>query len=190
MVLFFEHKQRYNEFILLKPTLERYNVKITDEMLTMALGSWKEKEWVKVTRSEQGLAAKIMPSKAADVYKTVLHYLGATTLTINAHLMEVCSDSDPTDDTPMVMGWKWLTYEKDEQREHKQPESAQPLSPVIHNNITVSPVINNAVSIPNPDNGPSTSATLAAWFGGFGQWIAAAIGAGALYVAYLAFLKD
>ena len=191
-MLYFEHKLNYNKLILMKPALQRYNVKIADDLLPMALNSWKDREWIQVYRGEDGLAAKIMPSKAGEVYKAVLSFLGATSLTINVQLMEIMSDANPTDETPMLEGWKWLTFESNASAKNIPPSVAHTAQPVIHNNITVSPIFNNSNNLPQRDDSETTrlakSGVRAGWFGAWGGWLALIVGAVAAYFAYLEFV--
>jgi hypothetical protein len=193
IMLYFEYKLRYNELISLKPALQRYHVAIDDDLLPMALASWKDREWVKVYRDEDGLAAKIMPQKAGEVYKTVLEFLGATSLKINTQLMEIISDADPTHDTPMIEGWKWLTLERKVQAKVPQADAERPTAPIVHNNITVSPIFNNNNNLLPTDDAEikrlEKSGVRAGWFSAWAGWLALVVGVVAAYLAYLQFVK-
>ncbi|MBX7481356.1 hypothetical protein [Qipengyuania qiaonensis] len=148
-ILLLEHVTGSNRYQPVKELNERYNAKIPPDLLNDAFIHWQKKGFAKIYRTGTPLSARLRRDSYGDAYEEVLSIIGATSLRVTPDLREIFSDVDPNEDLPLPDGWKWFTWEKEENR--SQPNEQAPSSPIsiVNNFSPVNNVQSDRKSVPN-----------------------------------------
>jgi hypothetical protein len=94
-----------------------YHSQIPRHLLEPAFQSWVNYGLAKADRSGGAPKFRLRRDKFAEAYRRVLELYEASAISIYPDTREILSDVSPTNDFPMKDGWKWLTYESDENPE-------------------------------------------------------------------------
>lgn len=146
----------------------KYNLKIPGTLLSASLEPWEEQGILSVSRHSDGISAQVRKSKYGAALSTLMQLLGATTFEINWTKEEILHDSLQDADWPGLPGWKQYQLARDAKTE---PSLAPSPAPVV--NVHVQPHMTQNVTLSDPNAGSAK----AAWFGGWGTWIAALVAA-------------
>ncbi len=113
-ILLLESRIQPSKYFPVVRTFEEYNVRVSRDLAEAAFDPWFKNGWAKRYRDGAVVCAKLKQDAYGEAYKTVLEYLGATSLTVHPDQREIMADVRPSKDTPSREGWKWFQFEQDE----------------------------------------------------------------------------
>ena len=113
--LLMEYEADPSAYVDLSTLHGKYHLKFPESWLESLVSEWEDFGWLNVLRTHEGTSASIKRTRYSAVLKRIMSWLSASSLTIDPRKEEVLSDVSPTVATPAPAGWKWFTFESDEQ---------------------------------------------------------------------------
>lgn len=127
IALVIDYHRSPNDIPDLSDLKEAFHLKMPEFLLDSSIEPWEAQDWLIVSRTSDGTAARIRAARYSAAHSRVLEYLGATSLQIDWQKEEILSDAAADDFVPFPNGWKWLTFE-DEVDAPSQIGSPPPLA--------------------------------------------------------------
>jgi hypothetical protein len=114
-ILFLQNQIDQSSFGTASQLNAEYHSQIPEHLLEPAFQKWVSEDFAKANRSGSAPKFRLRRDRFAEAYRRVLELYGASAITVYADRREILSDISPENDFPIKEGWKWLTYESDDE---------------------------------------------------------------------------